>query len=64
MSEIKIKCSVCGKEFEPKKEMRYTGISCGMVGNTLYDCYDCPECGAQYVAKKRIEEARNENERD
>lgn len=58
MSEIKLKCQVCGTEFEPKKENRYTGIGFGMFVNTLYDCYDCPKCGSQYRAKERIKEAK------
>ena len=55
---VKIKCAVCGTEFKPKKEMRYTGVVLGMVTNVLYDCYDCPNCGAQYAAQKRIEGMR------
>ena len=62
MSEIKLKCHVCGTEFEPKKENRYTGIGFGMFVNTLYDCYDCTKCGSQYRAKERIKEAKR-NER-
>lgn len=58
MSEIKLKCQVCGTEFEPKKENRYTGIGFGMFVNTLYDCYDCPKCGSQYRVKERIKEAK------
>ncbi len=54
MSEIKIKCAVCGTEFKPEKEKRYTGMSRGIF-NTLYDCYDCPNCGAQYVGQERLE---------
>lgn len=58
MSEIKLKCAVCGTEFKPKKEMRYTGKTYGMVEDIFHDCYDCPNCGAQYVAQKRIKEVR------
>lgn len=60
MSEIKIKCEVCGTEFEPKKENRYTGIVRGVFVNTLtlYDCYDCPKCGSQHKAKERIKEVK------
>ena len=56
MSEIKLKCAVCGTEFKPKKEMRYTGKTYGE--DIFHDCYDCPNCGAQYVAQKRIKEVR------
>lgn len=55
---VKIKCAVCGTEFKPKKEMRYTGKTYGMVEDIFHDCYDCPNCGAQYVAQKRIKEVR------
>ena len=57
MSEIKLKCSVCGNEFEPTKEIRYTGVVRGAMSDTMYDCYDCPKCGAQYKAQERIRDA-------
>lgn len=53
---MKIKCKVCGFEFEVKAENRYTGVEV-MHGTlkdikTYYNCFDCPECGCQYVAQK------------
>lgn len=62
MNEVKLKCRVCGKEFKPKKEMRYTGIIQGVITNTMYDCYDCPGCGAQYRAQERIGRVKSANE--
>ena len=51
----RIICSVCGKEFDLKKDERYTGFEKGLLGGTYYDCYDCPNCGAQYAAQIRLE---------
>ena len=57
-STKRLKCSVCGKEFKPKKEDRYTGVIVRMVGpNDYHDCFDCPECGSQIMVNRRIEKA-------
>lgn len=58
-----MRCSVCGAEFVPKKEARYTGRNNGKTGamslfgenqeEQLYDCFDCPICGCQIVAQER-----------
>ena len=58
-----MRCSVCGAEFVPKKEARDTGRNNGKTGamslfeanqeERLYDCFDCPICGCQIVAKER-----------
>lgn len=52
--EKRIECSVCGKEFDLKKDERYTGFEKGLLGETYYDCYDCPNCGVQYAAQIRF----------
>lgn len=57
--EKRIECSVCGKEFELKKNERYTGFEKGLLGGTYYDCYDCPNCGAQYAAQIRFEKCND-----
>lgn len=60
----KIKCLVCGNEFIPTKEGHYVcrddvtqgGIGTAMVWNkesTLWDCWDCPVCGAQLIRGKQ-----------
>ena len=60
----KIKCSVCGREFTPRKEHNYKaseyitegGLGSAVSGRTerrQYDCFDCPMCGCQIVAKIR-----------
>lgn len=66
----KIKCGVCGKEFYPVKEKRYTsmenrtegGITNALSGRNekpeIYDTFDCPVCGCQIIVntrKRRIE---------
>lgn len=53
-----IKCSVCGNEFEPLAVNRYTvkeiaGLFSFQI--TLYDAFDCPECGCQCIAGTRKE---------
>lgn len=60
-----MKCKVCGKEFIPTKENHYltrdkevvrTGfaaLSSSQEESTLYDTFDCPICGSQYVAQER-----------
>ena len=53
--EKTVECSVCGEEFRLKKDSRYTACVKGMITNRYFDCYDCPNCGAQHVAKERYE---------
>lgn len=56
-----LKCKVCGCEFEPTIERHYIARSEGMTGllltahdeEKLYDAWDCPECGSQYIAQER-----------
>lgn len=57
-----IYCKVCGNEFEAKAENHYVsrdnvklGLSVVVSDNEapLYDTFDCPYCGCQYVAQQR-----------
>ena len=70
-----IKCNVCGYEFKPIFEEHYisrdnneTGLAAAIKGNevSLYDTFDCPECGCQIIAQKRkrgyIEHTSSEDE--
>ena len=57
----KITCKVCGHVFEPTKERHYIArektelflIASNKMEPTLYDAFDCPTCGCQYIAKER-----------
>lgn len=72
MEQIKkLRCKVCGKEFIPKSQDRYTareneskgGIVAALSGESgpeLYDCFDCPQCGCQMVVNRRLEGLKNE----
>lgn len=58
-----LKCDVCGCEFEPIIERHYIAREPGVTGafstigshdeENLYDAFDCPKCGCQYIAKER-----------
>lgn len=60
---MKIKCKVCGCEFNPIIEKHYVSRDGGKTGvvavfqsnpeEKLYDTFDCPECGCQVVAQER-----------
>lgn len=60
---MKIKCKVCGCEFNPIIEKHYVSRDEGNTGvfNALvskpeektYDTFDCPECGCQVIAQER-----------
>lgn len=60
---LTIKCDVCGFSFYPTKNGHYiareetkTGL-CTTISNTeasLYDTFDCPLCGCQHIAAKRL----------
>lgn len=54
----KLTCKVCGKEFVPTKEDRYTGKIINLIGpDDYWDCFDCPKCGSQIVVNKRVKKA-------
>lgn len=57
-------CKVCGEEFRPHKEARYTAMkSEGFFGPSLYfDAIDCPNCGRQMILGERMQEVSNESE--
>lgn len=66
-------CRVCGSKIVPRKSNRYTakeriisgGLSGALSGAStepeLYDCFDCPVCGCQFVAKERLESLKRED---
>lgn len=49
----KIRCRICGKKFEPKKNDMYIvekeciEKSIFIKTKQLYECFDCPACGHQ-----------------
>lgn len=59
---MKIKCKICGCEFNPIIEKHYISRDEGTTGlaiivrneeEKLYDTFDCPECGCQVIAQER-----------
>lgn len=60
---MKIKCKICGCEFNPTIERHYVSRDSGKIGvfaaiqsnpeDKLYDTFDCPECGCQAVVQER-----------
>lgn len=60
---MKIKCNICEHEFYPVIKKHYisrdagkTGVAAAFQSNpeeTLYDTFDCPECGCQVIAQER-----------
>ena len=58
-----LKCKVCGCEFPAIVEKRYTSREnqrnsrlssiYEVRENTLFDSFDCPQCGCQYIAQER-----------
>lgn len=52
----KITCKVCGNEFEPRANFRYTSkkTKTTMFDQSEYlDCFDCIVCGCQIVVGPR-----------
>ncbi len=62
-----IECKVCGSLYEPNlnnhtvvRDDTKIGLSMAFREKqepSLYDSYDCPYCGRQYIAGKRLREA-------
>lgn len=66
---MKIKCEVCGNEFEPmivnhyiSRDEDFSGIAAVARKEEvkLYDTFDCPQCGCQVIAKERKRICRSE----
>lgn len=56
-----MKCKVCGIDITLKKENRYVAKSTDILTGkeSLWDCFDCPECGCQIIVGKRLEKKIN-----
>lgn len=55
-----ITCKVCGEEFRPHKDQRYTvvrspGLGVFMATPPLCDAMDCPHCGCQIILGNRMD---------
>ena len=57
-----MKCRICGYEFVPTIRQHYisrdndqTGIAAAFskAKKSIYDTFDCPECGCQIIAQER-----------
>lgn len=55
-------CKVCGARFYPSKEGHYVAQEPGLFAPIFYDVYDCPQCGSQFVAGRRMLEVAEEEE--
>ena len=63
---MKIKCKVCGCEFNPIVERHYVSREQGKIGiaaalgsndeTKLFDTFDCPQCGCQIIVQQRKRE--------
>lgn len=61
-----LKCKICGCEFHAINEKHYISrdnIEIGLKAAinsrpevTLYDAYDCPDCGCQMIVQERKRE--------
>ena len=57
-----MKCKVCGKRLNAKKELKYTvikkpiGFNVLTERNQIYECFDCTKCGCQNIVNIREEE--------
>ena len=55
-----MKCKICGKEFQLKKENKYLvqNVSIGGILNrNYYEAFDCPYCGCQNIVNERYLDA-------
>ena len=63
-----VECKSCGNIFELTEQRHYIArektemflIASNKMEPTLYDAFDCPNCGCQYIAneRKRVFEKR------
>lgn len=52
-----MKCKVCGTDVNLKKDNHYVAKEINILTGkeSLWDCFDCPKCGCQVIASKRLE---------
>ncbi len=69
-----LKCKICGCEFNAVVENHYIsrdGVKSGLTAAIgpenearLYDSFDCPQCGSQYIAQERKRTIYNMEDKD
>ncbi len=59
-------CKVCGEEFRPHKDHRYTVVkNKGLfIPPLFFDAIDCPHCGCQVLLRERLGAAFTEDDED
>ena len=66
----KTTCKVCGYVFELTKKRHYIArektelflLPSNKMEPTLYDAFDCPNCGCQYIANEKQSERSYKND--
>ena len=67
MMEYKtLKCKVCGEEFIPHKDHRYTVVKRQglFIPPLFFDAIDCPHCGCQTIVGCRLNAVFAEDDED
>ena len=67
MMEYKtLTCKVCGEEFRPHKDHRYTVVKHQglFIPSLFFDAIDCPHCGCQTILGDRLGAAFTEDDED
>lgn len=59
-----LKCKACGCMIEATKESHYIARDPGIVCPTLYDAFDCPNCGVQCIVGERKYRKEIENHKE
>lgn len=59
-------CKVCGEEFRPHKDHRYTVVKHPglFIPSLFFDAIDCPHCGCQAIIGDRLGTAVIEDDED
>lgn len=59
-------CKVCGEEFRPHKDHRYTVVKHPglFIPSLFFDAIDCPHCGCQAIIGDRLGAAVIEDDED
>lgn len=59
-------CKVCGEEFRPHKDHRYTVVKHPglFIPSLFFDAIDCPHCGCQVILGDRLSAAVIEDDED